>query len=164
MHDSLTGLLNHGSFIELFQQELQRAGRYNEELVLLILDLDKFKRINDTYGHLYGDYVLKDTSEILKSAVRNIDIVARYGGEEFAVVLVKAGKKDSIETARRIVRSVGEHNFKYDGISVNMTISAGMAEYPFGGKNVKELIGNADSAMYEAKKQGGNDVGIAAND
>ncbi len=164
MHDSLTGLLNHGSFIELFQQELQRAGRYNEELALLILDLDKFKRINDTYGHLYGDYVLKDTSEILKNAVRNIDIVARYGGEEFAVVLVKAGKTDSIETARRIVMSVAEHNFKYDGISVNMTISAGMAEYPFDGKSVKELIGNADNAMYEAKKQGGNDVGIAAND
>ena len=59
--------------------------------------------------------------------------------------------------------SVAEHNFKYDGISVNMTISAGMAEYPFGGKSVKELIGNADSAMYEAKKQGGNDVGIATN-
>ena len=164
MHDSLTGLLNHGSFIELFQQELQRAGRYNEELVLLILDLDKFKRINDTYGHLYGDYVLRETSEILKNAVRNIDIVARYGGEEFAIVLVKAGKKGSIETARRIVMSVAKHDFKYDGISVHMTISAGMAEYPFDGKSVRDLIGNADSAMYEAKKQGGNDVGIAAND
>ena len=164
MHDSLTGLLNHGSFIELFEQELQRVGRYNEELVLLILDLDKFKRINDTYGHLYGDYVLRETSEILKNAVRNIDIVARYGGEEFAIVLVKAGKKGSIETARRIVMSVAKHDFKYDGISVHMTISAGMAEYPFDGKSVRDLIGNADSAMYEAKKQGGNDVGIAAND
>ncbi len=164
MHDSLTGLLNHGSFIELFQQELQRAGRYNEELVLLILDLDKFKRINDTYGHLYGDYVLKDTSEILKNAVRNIDVVARYGGEEFAIVLVKAGKKDSFETAKRIVSSVAEHDFKYDGISVKMTISAGMAEYPFDGKSAKELIGNADNAMYQAKKKGGDHVGIAGND
>ena len=107
---------------------------------------------------------MKVTASIIEQNVRNIDIVARYGGEEFAIVLVKAGKKGSIETARRIVMSVAKHDFKYDGISVHMTISAGMAEYPFDGKSVRDLIGNADSAMYEAKKQGGNDVGIAAND
>lgn len=161
MHDGLTNLLNYGSFVELFQQELQRVSRYKEELVLLILDLDSFKRINDTYGHLYGDYVLKETSEILKSAVRNIDIVARYGGEEFAIVLVKAGKNDSIDTARRIVASVAEHKFKKDGISVRMTISAGMSEYPHDGEGVKDLIARADRAMYEAKKRGGNEVGIS---
>ena len=161
MHDSLTGLLNHGSFIELFEQELQRASRYKEELVLLMLDLDKFKSVNDTHGHLYGDYVLRDTSALLKSAVRNIDIVARYGGEEFAIVLVKAGKRETVETAKRIVSAIAEHNFEKDGTSARLTISAGMAEYPADGSGVRDLIAQADRAMYGIKRQGGNDVGDA---
>ncbi|MEE2877074.1 MAG: sensor domain-containing diguanylate cyclase [Candidatus Neomarinimicrobiota bacterium] len=159
MHDSLTGLLNHGSFIELFEQELRRASRYSEKLVLLMLDLDKFKRVNDTHGHLYGDYVLRDTSALLKNAVRNIDIVARYGGEEFAIVLVKAGKRGTIETARRIVSAVAEHRFDKDGTSVQMTISAGLAEYPADGSGVRDLISQADRAMYGVKRLGGNNVG-----
>ncbi|MBH31986.1 MAG: hypothetical protein CMG71_08425 [Candidatus Marinimicrobia bacterium] len=163
MHDSLTGLLNHGSFIELFEQELQRASRYDEKLVLLMLDLDKFKRVNDTHGHLYGDYVLRNTSALLKSAVRNIDIVARYGGEEFAIILVKAGKRETTESARRIVAAIAEHNFEKDGISVKMTISAGMAEYPSDGSSARDLIAQADRAMYDVKRQGGNDVGSANN-
>lgn len=160
MHDGLTGLLNHRAFVERFRQELQRAKRYRERLVLLILDLDKFKRINDTHGHLYGDYVLRETAAVLKNCVRNIDIVARYGGEEFTIVLVKAEKGETVQTATRIVRSLADFNFEKDGISVRMTISAGMAEYPVDGEGLRELIAKADRVMYDVKRRGGNDVGF----
>ena len=161
MRDGLTGLLNHRSFVERFQQELQRAGRYNEKLVLMMLDLDKFKRINDNHGHLYGDYVLRGTSAVLKTAVRNIDIVARYGGEEFAIVLVKTTKVKTFNSAKRIVQSLADHPFEKEGKMVRMTISAGMAEYPTDGENMRELIAIADRAMYEVKGRGGNNVEVA---
>ena len=160
MRDGLTGLLNHRTFVERFEQELQRANRYNEKLVLMILDLDKFKRINDTYGHLYGDYVLRSTSSVLKNGVRNIDIVARYGGEEFAIVLVKTTKTKSFNSAKRIVKSLADHQFEKEGHGVQMTISAGMAEYPTDGEGMRDLIAIADRAMYTVKGRGGNDVEI----
>ncbi|MDP6296675.1 MAG: sensor domain-containing diguanylate cyclase [Candidatus Marinimicrobia bacterium] len=160
MRDGLTGLLNHRSFVERFQQELQRANRYNEKLVLMMLDLDKFKRINDTYGHLYGDYVLRGTSAVLKNGVRNIDIVARYGGEEFAIVLVKTTKTKSFNSAKRIVQSLADHQFEKEGQEVQMTISAGMAEYPTDGEGMRDLIAIADRAMYTVKGRGGNDVEV----
>ena len=150
MRDGLTGLLNHRTFVERFEQELQRANRYDEKLVLMILDLDKFKRINDTYGHLYGDYVLRSTSSVLKNGVRNIDIVARYGGEEFAIVLVKTTKTKSFNSAKRIVKSLADHQFEKEGHGVQMTISAGMAEYPTDGEGMRDLIAIADRAMYTA--------------
>ena len=160
MRDGLTGLLNHRSFVERFQQELQRANRYNEKLVLMMLDLDKFKRINDTYGHLYGDYVLRGTSAVLKNGVRNIDTVARYGGEEFAIVLVKTTKTKSFNSAKRIVQSLADHQFEKEGQEVQMTISAGMAEYPTDGEGMRDLIAIADRAMYTVKDRGGNDVEV----
>ena len=160
MRDGLTGLLNHSSFVERFQQELQRANRYNEKLVLMMLDLDKFKRINDNYGHLYGDYVLRGTSAVLKNGVRNIDIVSRYGGEEFAIVLVKTTKTKSFNSAKRIIQSLADHQFEKEGQEVEMTISAGMAEYPTDGEKIRDLIAIADRALYKVKSRGGNDVEV----
>ena len=160
MRDGLTGLLNHSSFVERFQQELQRANRYNEKLVLMMLDLDKFKRINDNYGHLYGDYVLRGTSAVLKNGVRNIDIVGRYGGEEFAIVLVKTTKTKSFNSAKRIIQSLADHQFEKEGQEVEMTISAGMAEYPTDGEKIRDLIAIADRALYKVKSRGGNDVEV----
>jgi diguanylate cyclase (GGDEF)-like protein len=127
----------------------------------MMLDLDKFKRINDNHGHLYGDYVLRGTSAVLKTAVRNIDIVARYGGEEFAIVLVKTTKVKTFNSAKRIVQSLADHPFEKEGKKVRMTISAGMAEYPTDGENMRELIAIADRAMYEVKGRGGNNVEVA---
>jgi len=160
MHDGLTDLLNHKSFIERFQQELRRADRYKEKIVLIILDLDKFKRINDTYGHLYGDYVLKESSNILKNGFRTIDLIARYGGEEFAVVLLNTSKKKSYDSIKRIVNNLSLHNFQKDGIKENITISAGLSEFPEDGKTISELIDFADKAMYVVKKNGGNNVSV----
>ena len=158
IHDGLTDLLNHKAYQERFVEELSRAKRFKQNLVLLILDLDKFKRINDTYGHLYGDYVLKDVAKILKESVRNIDICARYGGEEFAIVLVNTDIENASPVAERIIEKVSEYHFNKDGIEEHMTISAGMSEYPKNSTDGKALIAHADLAMYEVKKNGGNGV------
>ena len=158
IHDGLTDLLNHKAYQDRFVEELSRAKRFKQNLVLLILDLDKFKRINDTYGHLYGDYVLMVVAKQLKESVRNIDICARYGGEEFAIVLVNTDIENARPVAERIIEKVAEYHFNKDGIEEHMTISAGMSEYPKNSTDGKALIAHADLAMYEVKKNGGNGV------
>ena len=158
IHDGLTDLLNHKAYKERLAEELSRAKRFEQSIVLLILDLDKFKRINDTYGHLYGDYVLGEVSKILKDSVRNIDVCARYGGEEFAIVLVNTDVENARPVAERIIQRVSEFQFNKDGIEEKMTISAGISEYPKNSTEMKELIAHADLAMYEVKKNGGNAV------
>jgi len=158
IHDGLTDLLNHKAYQDRFVEELSRAKRFKQDLVLLILDLDKFKRINDTYGHLYGDYVLMDVAKILKESIRNIDICARYGGEEFAIVLVNTDIENARPVAERIIEKVAGYHFNKEGIEEHMTISAGMSEYPKNSMDGKALIAHADLAMYEVKKNGGNGV------
>ena len=158
IHDGLTDLLNHKAYQDRFVEELSRAKRFKQNLVLLILDLDKFKRINDTYGHLYGDYVLIDVAKILKESIRNIDICARYGGEEFAIVLVNTDIENARPVAERIIEKVAEYHFNKDGIEEHITISAGMSEYPKNSSDGKALIAHADLAMYEVKKNGGNGI------
>ena len=161
IHDGLTGLLNHKAFLDRFDEEVSRAGRFNHMLGLVILDLDKFKSINDSYGHLYGDYVLEEVSSIIKENVRAIDVVGRYGGEEFAVLLVNTDIQQCIPLAERIVRKISEKTFLKNGIAVNVTISAGMAGFPIHADQVRELISKADKAMYETKRIGGNSVTIS---
>jgi len=158
IHDGLTDLLNHKAYQDRFVEELSRAKRFKQNLVLLILDLDKFKRINDTYGHLYGDYVLMVVAKQLKESVRNIDICARYGGEEFAIVLVNTDIENARPVAERIIEKIAEYHFNKDGIEEHITISAGMSEYPKNSTDGKALIAHADLAMYEVKKNGGNGV------
>lgn len=161
IHDGLTGLLNHKAFLDRFEEEVSRAGRFNHMLGLVILDLDKFKSINDSYGHLYGDYVLEEVSSIIKENVRAIDVVGRYGGEEFTVLLVNTDIQQCIPLAERIVRKISEKTFLKNGIAVNVTISAGMAGFPIHADQVRELISKADKAMYETKRIGGNSVTIS---
>ena len=160
MHDGLTDLLNHKSFVERFKLEIKRAERYDEKIVLIILDLDKFKRINDNYGHLFGDFVLKESAKILKNGFRTIDLVARYGGEEFAVVLLNTSKSKSFDSIKRIIQNLSNYNFQKDNIHEKMTFSAGLAEFPINGKTISELISFADKAMYKVKRNGGNNVSI----
>ncbi len=160
IHDGLTGLLNHRAFMERFEEEISRALRFQQKLVLVVLDLDKFKRINDTYGHIYGDYMLKIIADIIKNSVRNIDVVARYGGEEFVVILVNTNKENSLPIAERITENIAEYQFDLDGVKTRMTISAGMAEFPMDADQVKSLIEKADIAMYKQKERGGNGVSV----
>lgn len=161
IHDGLTGLLNHKAFLKRFDQELSRANRFNQSLGLIVLDLDKFKTINDTYGHLYGDYVLKEVSNIISENIRTIDVVGRYGGEEFSVLLVNTDIKECEPMAQRIVDKIHQKTFLKDGIASNITISAGMAGFPTHSDHVKGLILKADKAMYDTKSNGGNGVTIS---
>ena len=161
IHDGLTGLLNHKAFLDRFEEEISRAGRFNQMLGLVVLDLDKFKLVNDNYGLLYGDYVLREVAKVINENVRVIDIVGRYGGEEFAVLLVNTDIKECLPLAQRIVKSIAEKTFLEGGIAVKITISAGMAGFPHHAEKVRNLIAKADKAMYETKMKGGNDVTIA---
>ncbi len=160
IRDGLTGLLNHKTFIDRAQEEIERARRFQHQLVFLIYDLDKFKRINDTLGHPYGDYVIKTTAKIIKDNVRSIDLVARYGGEEFTVVLVNTNKEAAITVAKRIVRNIQDYNFSMNDEEVDMTISCGLSEYPKDSDTFKDLIQFADEGLYKTKENGGNDVTI----
>jgi len=156
MHDGMTGLLNHKFFEKRLDEEIERSERYKEKITLLFLDLDNFKRINDTYGHLFGDYVLKITASIIEENVRNIDIVSRYGGEEFIVILINANKKDSLKTAERIRKQIEEYEFIEEKISEHLTIIIGMGEFPTDAKNKENLIRYSDHKMYTAKNDGRN--------
>lgn len=158
IHDGLTGLLNHAAFMDRFEEEMSRATRFDQSLVLVVLDLDKFKRVNDSYGHLFGDHVLKTASSLIKTNVRSIDVVGRYGGEEFAVLLINTTKEGAQDVAHRIVDSISEKSYQKDDTEVNVTISAGMAEFPKDTDQIRDLIGKADMAMYETKARGGNGV------
>lgn len=160
-HDGLTGLLNHRYFKTRFEGELNRAVRFNQTFVLAILDIDKFKRVNDTYGHYFGDYVIKIVAQIIKDNVRNIDVLARYGGEEYALILVDTTKENAKIVANRIVKSIDNTLFQQDENHTRLTISIGLAEFPNDSDMEKGLIEKADAAMYEAKKLGGNTFCIA---
>ena len=160
MHDGLTGLLNHNAFLNRLEQEVDRSNRFQTNLGLIMLDLDKFKQINDTYGHLYGDYILEEVASIIKKNIRTIDVVGRYGGEEFSVILVNTNVRECIPLAERIVESIYKKTFIHDGIATNISISGGMSGYPLPANNSKELIKMADNALYLTKANGGNSVTI----
>lgn len=158
MLDGMTGLVSHKMFMERLVEEIARAKRHGEKLTLLFLDLDKFKRINDTYGHLFGDKVIKETADIIKNNVRTHDIVGRYGGEEYSVILVNTEKSDCQITVERIRENVRDHHYKDSEVNERMTISIGMAEFPTNSEDSRGLIRYADEKMYEVKKAGGNQI------
>lgn len=159
-HDGLSGLLNHQTFKERFQDEVKRAERFKHKMAIMIFDLDKFKKVNDTLGHQYGDYVIQTVAKIMLDNVRAVDVVARYGGEEFAIILINTTAAMSNVVAKRIVSNIADYKFSVDNIETRITISGGMSEYPTHTKKMKELIEYADQAMYETKQNGGNDITI----
>ena len=161
IHDGLTGVLNRNAFDERMEEEMNRANRTQQSLAIIMFDLDKFKRINDNYGHPYGDYVIKSTAQILKDSVRNIDVVARYGGEEFIIILVDTDIAKCRHVAERMVKNISKFDFDYNDVKVRMTISAGMAEFPADTDKIESLIDKADKAMYESKRKGGNLVSFS---
>ena len=156
MHDGMTGLLNHKFFEKRLKEEIERSERYEQNFSLLFLDLDKFKRINDTYGHQFGDYVLKQTSKIIQKSVRNIDVVSRYGGEEFSVILVNANRLDAQKTAERIRKEIELNEFIDGSIKEKLTISIGIGIYPADANNFNGIISFSDRKMYKAKNDGRN--------
>ncbi len=152
--DSLTGLLNRISFEELLNREVERAKRYGEELSLVIFDIDNFKDINDTYGHLFGDKVLKEIARVVSRNVRESDIIARWGGEEFIILLPNTPLDSAISASEKLRRKIELCGFE-DGVSV--TASFGVAQlYPE--DDAIRLVLKADKALYEAKRGGKNKV------
>ncbi len=156
--DTLTHLYNLRALKQRFEEELARAGRYQNSLVVLFLDIDKFKLVNDTYGHLMGDFVLREISQIVRDSIRTSDIPGRYGGEEFVVIMVNTDAEACMASARRICDAVREHQFEMNEISVESRISIGLSEFPRDGESMSELIQSADAAMYTAKRRGGDQV------
>lgn len=158
--DGLTGLFNHRHFQETLSRELERAERYNERVSLLLVDIDHFKKVNDTYGHPAGDKILKGVAKILASSIRGVDAAARYGGEEFAVILVNTDGRGALETAERIRRIIENSKFNTGTASIKITSSLGIAVFP-GDTGIDDgaqrlLISRADNALYLAKKEGRN--------
>jgi diguanylate cyclase (GGDEF)-like protein len=165
--DGLTGLFNHRHFQERLADEFNRLGRFSAPVSLLLIDIDHFKKINDTYGHPIGDLVLKRVANIIRKTVRNIDIPARYGGEEFAVVLVGTDEKGAVNMGERLRKTVMDTKFESDGNTFNVTISIGISTYEGEAMKKEELVEKADKALYQAKGNGRNrsvlwsDVGLS---
>ncbi len=158
--DELTGLSNQRRFRELIAKEDERAHRFGHDLSLLILDIDDFKQVNDTYGHLKGDDVLRMVGRVLGQESRGVDEPARYGGEEFAVALPETGLSGAVELAERIrARIESERVPGVDGQpALRVTASVGAASIPASAESARALIAAADAALYEAKRSGKNRV------
>jgi diguanylate cyclase (GGDEF)-like protein len=156
--DPSSGLFNRPYFQSRLQEELQRSTRQNTPVSLLMLDIDSFKNINDTFGHLAGDTVIKDVADILKSSVRVFDVCARYGGEEFAVVMPGSSLDSASAIAERIRQRIHSYHSTDRALAgLRVTVSIGVAESgPLG--SVREVIERADSALYAAKRAGKNRV------
>jgi diguanylate cyclase (GGDEF)-like protein len=156
--DGLTELLNSRTFRQRMEEEIERDVRYGSAMTMLMLDIDNFKRVNDSYGHLYGDYVIKQTAQLIRASIRKADVAGRLGGEEFGVVIINSDTGSSRKTAERIRRSISGYKYVNEGIKSRISISIGMSEYPQNGDTIKEIIQHADDAMYHVKHGGGNAV------
>ena len=157
--DGLTELYNHRYFQEQIRMQVEQAKRYNNNFSLIIIDIDFFKKFNDTFGHQSGDAVLRQVAQTLKKNVRATDIVCRYGGEEMSIILPNTIKEEAYTTAEKICSRVAGRKFKLVGDKeTNVTISLGVSTYPFDGDTAQKIIEAADKKLYEAKNNGRNQV------
>lgn len=157
--DTFTGLANHAHIVDVLTHSLADADQF--PVSLIIVDLDRFKDINDRYGHLVGDHVIRSVAHRLTSAARHNDVVGRCGGDEFMVVLRKTAPATVADIAERICMRVGGHSYEINGVEVNATISVGVAT-AFAGDVADALIARADGALYRAKHEGRNRVVVDA--
>jgi diguanylate cyclase (GGDEF)-like protein/PAS domain S-box-containing protein len=151
--DGLTQISNHSTLLDLLTEQMAESTRTGRPLTAALLDVDDFKRVNDSKGHVYGDKVLAEIAAILKAAMRETDIVGRYGGEEFMAVFVNTDLQTSAMVVERIVRDVEAHNFA-DGLKI--TVSAGVGQYA--GEGLSDFVHGVDVKLYKAKKLGKNRV------
>lgn len=161
--DGLTGLYNHKYFQERLSDEFQRIERIPQPISLMLIDLDHFKKINDLYGHPSGDAVLVNLALMLKKTLRGIDIIARYGGEEFAAVFLNTESPRAQKIAERLRVKVLNSSFSVGESKLSLTLSIGIATYPYDAKTKEDLISRADEALYYAKRNGRNQACLWKN-
>ncbi|QNB00949.1 GGDEF domain-containing protein [Massilia sp. Se16.2.3] len=159
--DQLTGTLNRRGLDDVFERESARADRRGTPLCAALLDLDNFKRLNDTYGHLAGDNALRHLAKVAKATLRSIDVVARFGGEEFLIMLPETAVEAAVQTMVRLQRELTRHFFMHDNEKLLITFSAGVA-LRLPNEDLSSLMARVDRAMYKAKQTGKNRVEVAS--
>ena len=160
-YDVLTGVSNRNSLINSLRHEWELSHRHNSTLSLLIIDIDYFKSVNDTFGHLCGDLILKQVAEKISDCVRESDLVYRYGGDEFTVILRETEEEGALILAERIREAVAQGIYDYKGEMVNMTVSIGLScNHHKQNSNETDLLDHADQALYRAKNEGRNLVSL----
>ncbi|NIP29919.1 MAG: diguanylate cyclase [Candidatus Dadabacteria bacterium] len=152
--DGLSGLYNHRHFKELFSNIISRALRYPEKVSLILIDFDNFKQINDEYGHLAGDKIIKEIGKTIMESTRDIDISARYGGDEFAILLPNTNDHGSVVVANKIKSGFKNKEIIYNDVEIQAKFSVGIATFPDDAETIDQLFKKADSALYEAKRMG----------
>lgn len=159
--DELTGSFNYRYFVQKFQEEKKRAVRYDLPLSIIMVDIDWFKKLNDSYGHEVGNIVLKSLAAVIRGCIRDVDIFARYGGEEFVVILPQTPQSEALHIGERI-RSQVENHVIDGGTSgkLKITVSVGVSSFPENGRSEEELVSVADQALYQAKGSGKNLVRV----
>jgi len=156
--DGLTEVHNKRYFQEMLDREVSRSARYERLFSIVMFDIDHFKQVNDTYGHLAGDAVLRQLGSIVRGKVRRDDIVARVGGEEFAILLPEVAREGGVEAARKLREMVEQTDFHFENTNIAVTISLGVAQWESGVKDAQDLVRLADEKLYEAKNTGRNRV------
>lgn len=156
--DVPTQSFNRRYFDEALDREVMRARRHQRPLSVAMLDIDHFKRVNDEYGHLAGDYVLKELSKLVQARIRRDEIFARYGGEEFSLLLAETALEGSVALADSIRERIAVQRFEFQGVHIPITASFGVAELQASDATPRELLGRADEKLYEAKRTGRNRV------
>ncbi len=162
--DPLTGAYNRREFKSLADGESVRANRYNRPLSIMMLDLDHFKRLNDTYGHAAGDKALQKFTTLCCNALRTIDVFGRWGGEEFVTLLPETDTEGAVVIAERLRKLVSQSTLDFNEQKINITVSIGIAQYRAGEMTVETPLSRADSAVYDAKKAGRNRISVYRND
>ncbi|MDP2922829.1 MAG: GGDEF domain-containing protein [Candidatus Omnitrophota bacterium] len=158
IYDPLTGSYNRRYFMARFFEEFERAQKFSLNMSFLMIDIDNFKNINDAYGHLVGDAVLKEITRFIRENIREIDFVSRIGGEEFSIILLETDRTGAIMVAERICSRISAATIKAFDEILNMTISIGVASFPQNTLHVDVLMEIADKALYKAKLSGKNRV------
>jgi diguanylate cyclase (GGDEF)-like protein len=162
--DDLTRLYNSRFLNQALRRETKRASRGGKPLSLLFIDLDGFKMVNDTHGHLHGSQALVEAAALIRGSARETDVVARFGGDEFAVVLPETTSEGAGAVAERVRARIAEHRFLAgEGLSVRLTVSVGVATFPDVARSAEELLQAADRAMYQVKGAGKNGTQLAAD-
>jgi diguanylate cyclase (GGDEF)-like protein len=161
--DDLTGLYNRRYFTQWFETEMRRAKNYLLPLSLFMFDIDHFKAVNDTHGHVAGDLVLKKLGHVIRHHTRSSDLVARYGGEEFVVIMTSSSKEQALIYANNLRENIAVTKISIPGVEypIGVTISGGVASFPIDGDSTSDLIHAADHALYGAKRKRRNEVVLA---